>query len=175
VPRSGDEPDTARSALGLRATLAGFGLACGLAGVVLFAALGPTWAAAAFGLLGLIAAADLGVVVHHIRQGAHYQPGRAIPPYHPVRPERAGRALRTGRPSSGSEPSPERRLRLYLALMGTCLGLLVLAWTWVRLFSTGLAVAMTVVAMVIPPVAAILANLGAMPPPGGGPRDPGHG
>ena len=45
--------------------------------------------------------------------------------------------------------------------MGTCLTLFVLAWTVVRLFSPGLAVAMSVVAMLIPPFAAVVANWGA--------------
>ena len=51
-----------------------------------------------------------------------------------------------------------RRRRRYFALMGTCILLIVLAWNVVRLFSTGAAVAMTVVAAVIPPLAAFLAN-----------------
>jgi hypothetical protein len=42
--------------------------------------------------------------------------------------------------------------------MGLCLGLFVLAWGVVRLWSVPAAVAMCVVAMVIPPVAAIVAN-----------------
>lgn len=57
--------------------------------------------------------------------------------------------------------TPERvRMRRYFWLMGTCLTLITLAWTVVRLFSTGLAIAMSLVAMVLPPVAAILANRG---------------
>ena len=50
------------------------------------------------------------------------------------------------------------RLRRYLTLMGICLGLIVLAWTVVRLFWVELAIAMSVVASVIPPVAAFVAN-----------------
>ena len=50
------------------------------------------------------------------------------------------------------------RMRWYLALMGMCLALVVLAWTVVRFWSTGLAVAMSVVAAVLPPVAAIVGN-----------------
>lgn len=42
--------------------------------------------------------------------------------------------------------------------MGICLLLIVLAWNVVRFFSTGAAVAMTVVAAVIPPLAAFIAN-----------------
>jgi hypothetical protein len=50
------------------------------------------------------------------------------------------------------------RMRRYLALMATCLTLVVLAWTVVRFFWVELAVAMSVVAAVIPPVAAFVAN-----------------
>lgn len=51
-----------------------------------------------------------------------------------------------------------RRRHRYFWLMGTCIGLFVLAWGVVRLWSVTAAVAMCVVAMVIPPVAAITAN-----------------
>ncbi len=50
------------------------------------------------------------------------------------------------------------RIRRYLTLMGICLTLIVLAWTVVRLFWLDLAIAMSVVAAVIPPVAALVAN-----------------
>lgn len=54
-----------------------------------------------------------------------------------------------------------RRRRLwYFALMGTCLALIVLAWNVVRLWSTTAAVAMSVVAAVLPPVAVLIANRG---------------
>jgi hypothetical protein len=57
------------------------------------------------------------------------------------------------------EPSRARK-RAYFWLMGTCLVLIVLAWNLVRLWSTPLAVAMSVVAAVLPPVAVIIANWG---------------
>ena len=44
--------------------------------------------------------------------------------------------------------------------MGVCLLLILLAWNVVRLWSTTAAVAMSVVAAVIPPVAVIIANWG---------------
>jgi hypothetical protein len=59
--------------------------------------------------------------------------------------------------------------------MGACLLLIVLAWNVVRLWSTTAAVAMSVVAAVIPPVAAIVANLGGLDEsqlPSGEPRRP---
>ena len=51
-----------------------------------------------------------------------------------------------------------RRRRVYFLMMGGCLFLFVSAWAFVRLWSIPAAVAMCVVAMVIPPVAAIVAN-----------------
>ena len=53
-----------------------------------------------------------------------------------------------------------RRRRWYLALMGVCLTLIVLAWNVVRLWSTGAAVAMSVVAAFLPPIAVVIANWG---------------
>ena len=44
--------------------------------------------------------------------------------------------------------------------MGVCLVLIVLAWNVVRLWSTTAAVVMSVVAAVLPPIAAIVANWG---------------
>jgi hypothetical protein len=54
------------------------------------------------------------------------------------------------------------RRRAYFWLMGTCLVLIVLAWNVVRFWSTTAAVVMSVVAAVIPPVAAIVGYLGAL-------------
>ncbi|MFE5854017.1 DUF3099 domain-containing protein [Streptomyces sp. NPDC056500] len=51
-----------------------------------------------------------------------------------------------------------RRRRAYFVLMGGCLVLFVSAWAFVRLWSVPAAVAMCVVAMVIPPIAAMVAN-----------------
>lgn len=58
------------------------------------------------------------------------------------------------------EPSA-RRKRLYFIVMGTCLVLIVLAWNLVRLWSVPAAIAMSVVAAVLPPVAVIVANWGS--------------
>ncbi|MEU5835733.1 DUF3099 domain-containing protein [Streptomyces diacarni] len=51
-----------------------------------------------------------------------------------------------------------RRRRRYFALMAVCLVLFVSAWAFVRLWSVPAAIGMCVVAMVIPPVAAIVGN-----------------
>ena len=53
-----------------------------------------------------------------------------------------------------------RRQRWYFALMGVCLSLILLAWNLVRLWSTTAAVAMSMVAAVLPPIAVIIANWG---------------
>ena len=53
-----------------------------------------------------------------------------------------------------------RRRRWYFVLMSTCLALIVLAWNVVRLWSTSAAIAMSVVAAVLPPVAVVIANWG---------------
>ncbi|ANZ19336.1 DUF6343 family protein [Streptomyces noursei] len=83
--RSGDEPLHARSPLRIRCGLALWGLLWAVAGTVAFVMAGrPQWAAAC-AALAAIAAADLVMVIRHIRQGPHYQPGRNIPPYEPDR------------------------------------------------------------------------------------------
>jgi hypothetical protein len=48
--------------------------------------------------------------------------------------------------------------RAYILIMGTCATLIILAWFVVRLFSIPAAIAMSAVAAVLPPVAAIVAN-----------------
>lgn len=53
-----------------------------------------------------------------------------------------------------------RRQRWYVALMGTCLVLILLAWNLVRLWSTTAAVVMSGIAAVLPPIAVIIANWG---------------
>jgi hypothetical protein len=55
----------------------------------------------------------------------------------------------------------EANKKAYFAMMGTCLALIILAWTVVRLFSTTAAVVMSVIAMVIPPFAVIVGNRGS--------------
>lgn len=52
------------------------------------------------------------------------------------------------------------RKRAYFLLMGVCLTLFILSWTVVRLYSVPAAIAISVVAMVIPPIAVFVANAG---------------
>ncbi|MFF2654485.1 DUF6343 family protein [Streptomyces sp. NPDC058045] len=86
--RTGSEPATARSALRMRFWLSLWGLVWFIAGTVGFVLVGqPGWAAVC-GALWLVATVDLALVVRHIRQGPHYQPGRDIPPYSPPAPRR---------------------------------------------------------------------------------------
>lgn len=149
--RSGDEPTHARSPLRLRLTLALIGLANGIAGVILFALLGSTPLTFAFAALAAVALINTAVVARHIRQGPHYQPGSAIPPYRPLDPDRPPRPARVRATTSV-------RRRRYLIMMGACVLLLILAWGWIRLYSVTAAVAISAVAALIPPFAAILTN-----------------
>ena len=154
--RTGDEPSHARSPLRLRLGLAVFGLGCAIIGCAIFAALDAIgWLIASIAL-GLVAIADMIIVIGHIHAGAHYQPGRGIPPYQPVTDSTAGPAERP--------PVPiEQRRGRYLALMALCVFLFVSSWTWVRIYSPAAALVMSLVAMVIPPIAAIVANAGRRP------------
>ncbi len=64
---------------------------------------------------------------------------------------------------AGKQPSDgsERHLRrLYLTIMVPCLTLIIVAWTIVQWFSRPAALVMSVIAMVLPPIAAIAANAG---------------
>ena len=176
--RSGDEPGHARSALRLRLGLAGFGLVTALVAAAVVHSVAPTEIVVLFLVVALIAAIDLVVVSRHIQHGAHFQPGPEVPPYRPVEsayrgPSRPGsgeldlgeldlgeRGTRRERP-----PLTERtRMRRYLILMITCLVLIVLAWFWVRFYSKPIAVAMSMVAAVLPPIAVIVANFGVRLP-----------
>ena len=56
-------------------------------------------------------------------------------------------------------PQPSRRdRRFYFALMTTCIGLFVLSWAVLDRYSAIAAIATSAVALVIPPVAVIIAN-----------------
>ncbi|MEU2686313.1 DUF6343 family protein [Streptomyces hygroscopicus] len=82
--RTGDEPLHARSPLRMRLGLAIWGLLWTLGGAVAFAVAGrPGWAAAC-AALALVTLVDVVLVIRHIRQGPHYQPGPEVPPYAPV-------------------------------------------------------------------------------------------
>jgi DUF3099 family protein len=54
--------------------------------------------------------------------------------------------------------NPATRRKAYFWLMGTCLTLIGSAWFVVRLFSIPVAIGMSCVAAVIPPIAVIVAN-----------------
>jgi hypothetical protein len=163
--RSGDEPGHARSALRLRLWLAGFGLLAALVAAVVVHSVAPAPVVVGFVAVAVLAGVDLIVVSRHIRRGPHYQPGPQVPPYRPVDPEPSRRRA--------VAPTTERtRMRRYLTIMTVCLLLFVLAWTWVRLYSTTAALVMSMVAAVLPPIAVIVANIGVQlpddqPPDGG--------
>ncbi|MCW7943142.1 membrane protein [Streptomyces hygroscopicus] len=81
--RTGSEPTTARSPLRARFWLSVWGLIWATVGTVVFALVGrPGWAAAC-GVLWLVVTVDMAMIVRHMRQGAHWQPGRDVPPYLP--------------------------------------------------------------------------------------------
>lgn len=83
VMRSGNEPVTARSPLRLRFWLSVWGMFWSAAGAAVFSlAARPGWAAVCAAVT-VLAAVDLAVVLRHIHQGPHYQPGPEIPPYEP--------------------------------------------------------------------------------------------
>jgi hypothetical protein len=52
------------------------------------------------------------------------------------------------------------RRRAYFLLMGSCVTLITLAWLVVRLVSVSAAIAMSVLAMVMPPIAVVIGNSG---------------
>jgi hypothetical protein len=53
-----------------------------------------------------------------------------------------------------------RRNVAYAIIMGTCLVLVIVAWTVVRQYSVTAAIVMSVVAALLPPVAVMVANAG---------------
>jgi len=82
--RTGSEPATARSALRARFWLTVWGLVWAIFGTAAFALAGrPGWAAVC-GVLWLVVTIDMAMILRHIRQGPHYQPGRDVPPYDPL-------------------------------------------------------------------------------------------
>ena len=65
-----------------------------------------------------------------------------------------------GRLPSDFDRQRQRQERWYLALMATCIALLVLAWFLVRLWSTGAAIGLSLFAALLPGVAVVVANRG---------------
>jgi hypothetical protein len=151
-PRTGDEPSHARSPLRMRLVLAFVGLANGLLGVGIFGFWLRTLPfLAVFAAITVIALVNIVVVIVRIRQGAHYQPGRDVPPYRPVEPE-------PHEPAPPTPITPRRRYQRYFLIMGLCMLLIVLAWTWVRFYSVLAAGIMSGVAALLPPLAAVMTN-----------------
>ena len=64
-------------------------------------------------------------------------------------------------PEQNGAPPSRRDRRLYFVLMGICIGLFVLSWAVLDRYSVVAAVAVSIVALVIPPFAAIVANAAA--------------
>ncbi|MFG2144724.1 DUF6343 family protein [Streptomyces sp. NPDC048696] len=83
--RTGSEPTTARSPLRMRFWLSVWGLIWALGGTAGFALEDrPGWMAACAVLAAAITV-DLCMIIRHIHQGPHFQPGPDIPPYEPPR------------------------------------------------------------------------------------------
>jgi Family of unknown function (DUF6343)/Protein of unknown function (DUF3099) len=155
--RSGDEPGHARSPLRARLGLAGFGLVAALIAAFVVRNVAPVGVDVLFLAIAVVAAVDLLVVARHLRLGPHFQPGTRVPPYRPVEPE--------PQPRRPEVPVSERtRMRRYLVIMIVCLTLIALAWFWVRFYSTTIAVVMSGIAAVLPPIAVIIANFGVRLP-----------
>ena len=57
-------------------------------------------------------------------------------------------------------PSSRRDKRVYLVLMAVCIGLFVLSWAVLDRYSMTAAIVVSAVALVIPPFAVIIANVG---------------
>ena len=71
----------------------------------------------------------------------------------------AGPAGQDGPAGSAGPPPSRRDRRLYLMLMTICIGLFVLSWAVLDRYSVTAAIAVSAVALVIPPFAVIIANV----------------
>ena len=69
-----------------------------------------------------------------------------------------GRDGHGGDEPAGPQPTRQDK-RLYLALMTVCIGLFVLSWALLDRYSMTAAIAVSAVALVIPPFAVIIANV----------------
>jgi hypothetical protein len=125
----------------------GAALFCTVAAIEFAAHRWPGMALACAGV-AVVALVNCVVVGWRIRQGPHFQPGRSIPAYRPIE---VHDAAGYGSAPARDPPTERQRVRRYLALMGTCLALIALAWTVVRAVSVTAAEIMSVVAMLIPP------------------------
>ncbi len=77
-----------------------------------------------------------------------------------VRPAGPGDVPGPGDPAGPAGPQPSRGdKRLYLVLMTICIGLFVISWAVVDRYSQTAAIAISAVALVIPPFAVIIANV----------------
>jgi len=62
------------------------------------------------------------------------------------------------RDGSAGPPPSRRDKRVYLVLMSVCIGLFVLSWAVLDRYSVTAAIVVSAVALVIPPLAVIIAN-----------------
>lgn len=152
--RSGDEPLHARSPLGLRLGLAGFGLACAIAGIVVFTLADVPALVGVFAALAVVAVVDSAVIVRHLHSGAAFQPVPGTPPYRPPDEDAAP-------PPPPSVPPARRRHALFIWAAVAALVLVVNAWTWVQALSTGWATILSIVAGLLLLFGVVSSNTGS--------------
>jgi hypothetical protein len=158
--RSGDEPSHARSPLRMRLTLATFGLVCWTAGAVAFTLARAAVLAAACAVGACVAVVNVAVVAHRIRSGPHWQPGPLVHPYRPLEPAKP----RPRRRQAGPQAPHDVRVRRYLLLMGTAVSILLIDWSWLWRVSMPVAMGASLIAMLMLPIAAVVANAGSFAP-----------
>jgi fatty acid desaturase len=152
--RSGDEPLHARSPLRLRLGLAGVGLACAIAGIVVFVLVHVPSMVGIFAALAVIALVDAAVVMRHLNSGARYQPGPEVPPYEPSHAD----APPPGPPPD--VPVARRHARFVWAAL-VALVLVINAWAWVWRLSPPWAVVVSAVAAVLLLAGVVASNTGS--------------
>lgn len=152
--RSGDEPLHARSPLRLRLGLAGVGLVCAIAGMVVFAMVNVPTMVGIFAALAVVALVDAAVVVRHLNSGARYQPGPEVPPYEPSHADE---------PPPGPPPDVpvSRRHARFIWAALIALALVINAWAWIWRLSPTWAVVVSAVAAVLLLVGVVASNTGS--------------
>lgn len=152
--RSGDEPLHARSPLRLRLGLAGVGLVCAIAGIVVFALVNVPSMVGIFAALAVIALVDAAVVTRHLNSGARYQPGPEVPPYEPSHADA---------PPPGPPPDVPagRRHARFVWAASVALVLVINAWAWIWRLSPTWAVVVSAVAAVLLLAGVVASNTGS--------------
>jgi hypothetical protein len=152
--RSGDEPMHARSPLGLRLWIAGFGLVAAVAGIIVFALEDVPALVAVFAAFAALTVVDAAIVVRHIRAGDDYQPAPAQPPYRLPDVDHAP-------PPPLHPPTVHRRHTLFIWTAAASLVLLINAWAWIEHFSVAWATILSIIAGLLLLFGVLTANTGS--------------